>query len=100
MDSDEGQHDLAMRRILEDVGERMDDVTVEQVVVGSSSRGYLRNAHKVNPEAVCCPGSAEAMPHSGLRERKIQSLHRRRASDWPMRKAPGIAVVSALGAHR
>lgn len=39
------------------------------------------------------------MPHSGrLRERKIRAYIADALGDWPMRKAPGIAVVSALSA--
>ncbi len=62
-------------RILEErLGERMDDVTVERVVVGVFFTGVkLSTGHggicatpiKSIPEAVCCPSSAQAMPHSG-----------------------------------
>jgi uncharacterized protein (DUF4213/DUF364 family) len=96
-------------RILEErLGERMDDVTVERVVVGVFFAGVkLSTGHggicatpiKSIPEAVCCPSSAQAMPHSGrLRERSIRAYVADALGDRPMRKALGIAVVSALSA--
>lgn len=96
-------------RILEErLGERMDDVTVERVVVGVFFTGVkLSTGHggicatpiKSIPEAVCCPSSAQAMPHSGrLRERSIRAYVADALGDRPMRKALGIAVVSALSA--
>lgn len=96
-------------RILEErLGERMDDVTVERVVVGVFFTGVkLSTGHggicatpiKSIPEAVCCPSSAQAMPHSGrLRERSIRAYVADALGDRLMRKALGIAVVSALSA--
>ncbi|MBP7410993.1 DUF364 domain-containing protein [Methanoculleus sp. 10] len=96
-------------RILEErLGERMDDVTVERVVVGVFFAGVkLSTGHggicatpiKSIPEAVCCPSSAQAMPHSGrLRERSIRAYVADALGDRLMRKALGIAVVSALSA--
>jgi len=96
-------------RILEErLGERMDDVTVERVVVGVFFTGVkLSTGHggicatpiKSIPEAVCCPSSAQAMPHSGrVRERSIRAYVADALGDRLMRKALGIAVVSALSA--
>ena len=96
-------------RILEErLGERMDDVRIERAVVGIFFTGVkLSTGHggicatpiKSIPEAVCCPSSAKAMPHSGrLRERTIRASIADALGNRPMRKALGIAVVSALSA--
>ena len=96
-------------RILEErLGERLDDVRIERAVVGIFFTGVkLSTGHggicatpvKSIPEAVCCPSSAKAMPHSGrLRERSIRAYLTDALGDRPMRKALGIAVVSALSA--
>ncbi len=96
-------------RILEErLGERMNEVTVDRAVVGIFFTGVkLNTGHggicatpiKSIPEAVCCPSSAKAMPHSGrLRERAIGAYIADALGDRPMRKALGIAVVSALSA--
>ena len=97
-----------IRILKERLGERMDEVTVERAVVGIFFTGVkLNTGHggicatpiKAIPEAVCCPSSATAMPHSGrLRERKISAYVTDALGDRPMRKALGIAVVSALSA--
>ncbi len=100
--------DETVRILKERLGERMDDVRVERAVVGIFFTGVkLNTGHggicatpiKSIPEAVCCPSSAKALPHSGrLRERNIEAYLADALGDRPMRKALGIAVVSALSA--
>ncbi|WP_286878921.1 DUF364 domain-containing protein [Methanoculleus sp. UBA413] len=100
--------DATVRILKERLGERVDDVRVERAVVGVFFTGVkLSTGHggicatpiKSIPEAVCCPSSAKALPHSGrLRERRIEAYLADALGDRPMRKALGIAVVSALSA--
>ena len=100
--------DETVRILKERLGERVDDVRVERAVVGVFFTGVkLSTGHggicatpiKSIPEAVCCPSSAKALPHSGrLRERRIEAYLADALGDRPMRKALGIAVVSALSA--
>ena len=100
--------DETVRILKERLGERVDDVRVERAVVGVFFTGVkLSTGHggicatpiKSIPEAVCCPSSAKALPHSGrLRERNIEAYLADALGDRPMRKALGIAVVSALSA--
>jgi uncharacterized protein (DUF4213/DUF364 family) len=100
--------DATVRILKERLGERMDDVRVDRAVVGVFFTGVkLSTGHggicatpiKSIPEAVCCPSSAKALPHSGrLRERRIEAYLADALGDRPMRKALGIAAVSALSA--
>lgn len=89
--------------------ETINDIKVERAVVGIFFSGVsLNTGHagicatpiKEIPEAVCCPTSARSMPNSGhLTERPVSKYLNDVLSSIPMRKAMGIAVLSALSSY-
>ncbi|TYL12427.1 hypothetical protein MOLA_04370 [Moorella thermoacetica] len=95
----------SIRNIL---GDSLDDLTVERVVIGVFYTGVkLSNGQgglcftpiKAIPGAVCCPSSARAMPASGeLRGRKATAFLEGMFADQALRRALGIAVLNALSA--
>jgi uncharacterized protein (DUF4213/DUF364 family) len=88
------------------LGEEMDEITVQDVVVGIFYSGIkLSNGEggicftpvKEIPEAVCCPSSARAMPNPGkLAGRPVSDFIKRMQRGGPLQKALGIAVLNAL----
>lgn len=88
------------------LGEEMDRITVQNVVVGIFYSGIkLSNGEggicftpvKEIPEAVCCPSSARAMPNPGrLAGRPAADFIKRLQRGGPLQKALGIAVLNAL----
>ncbi|WP_027185552.1 DUF364 domain-containing protein [Desulfovibrio inopinatus] len=88
------------------LGSDLDGLTLERVVIGIFFTGVkLSNGHggicftpvKTIPEAVCCPSSAKAMPHSGkLKGTKASTILERMFNGNAMRRAIGIAVMNAL----
>lgn len=85
------------------------DITIERAVIGIFFSGViLNNGHagisatpiKEIPEAVCCPSSARSMPNAGhLTERSVVRYLKDATSNIPMKKAMGIAVLSALSSY-
>ncbi len=85
------------------------DITIERAVIGIFFSGViLNNGHagisatpiKEIPEAVCCPSSARSMPNAGhLTERSVVKYLKDATSNIPMKKAMGIAVLSALSSY-
>lgn len=85
------------------------DIKVERAVVGIFFSGVLLNTGhagicatpvKEIPEAVCCPSSARSMPNAGhLTERSVLRYLNDAQSKIPMKKAVGIAVLSALTSY-
>lgn len=87
----------------------INDITVERAVIGIFFSGvYLNTGHagicatpiKEIPEAVCCPSSARSMPNAGhLTGRSVSKYLDDALSNIPMKKAMGIAVLSALSSY-
>lgn len=90
------------------LGEALDAMTVERVVIGlfftgvklsDGSGGVCFTPIKAIPEAVCCPSSAKAMPSSGkLKHRPVTDYLGDLSYARPLEKAMGIAVLNALSA--
>lgn len=99
-----------LKETLEQVRLRLGDVlealTVERVVLGlfftgvklsDGTGGLCFTPIKAIPEAVCCPSSAKAMPHSGkLQHRKATAYLEELFSGNPLKRTLGIAVLNAL----
>lgn len=89
--------------------ENINNITVERAVIGIFFSGViLSTGHagisatpiKEIPEAVCCPSSARSMPNAGhLTERSVLKYLNDATSKIPMKKAMGIAVLSALSSY-
>ncbi|HOI41165.1 MAG TPA: DUF364 domain-containing protein [Methanobacterium sp.] len=89
--------------------ENINNITVERAVIGIFFSGViLSTGHagisatpiKEIPEAVCCPSSARSMPNAGhLKERSVLKYLNDATSKIPMKKAMGIAVLSALSSY-
>lgn len=89
-----------------ELGETLDELIVERVVIGIFFTGVKLNNGvggvcftpvKTIPEAVCCPSSARAMPASGkLKGRKATAFLEEMFSGNALKKALGIAVMNAL----
>ncbi len=89
--------------------ESINTITVERAVIGIFFSGViLSTGHagisatpiKEIPEAVCCPSSARSMPNAGhLTERSVLKYLNDATSKIPMKKAMGIAVLSALSSY-
>ena len=87
----------------------IDDIKVKRAVIGVFFTGTLLNTGhagicatpiKEIPEAVCCPSSARSMPNAGhLTERPVLKYFDDALSSKPMKKAIGLAVLSALSAY-
>ncbi len=85
------------------------DITIERAVIGIFFSGVILNTGhagisatpiKEIPEAVCCPSSARSMPNAGhLTERSVVRYLKDATSNIPMKKAMGIAVLSALSSY-
>ncbi len=85
------------------------DITIERAVIGIFFSGVILNTGhagisatpiKEIPEAVCCHSSARSMPNAGhLTERSVDRYLKDATSNIPMKKAMGIAVLSALSSY-
>ncbi|MEQ8201119.1 MAG: DUF364 domain-containing protein [Syntrophomonadaceae bacterium] len=94
------------QRIQAELGDTIDSLTVERLVIGlfftgvklsNGIGGICFTPVKTIPEAVCCPSSAKAMPNSGRIKgtpvlEMLAAMYRGNA----LRKAIGIAVLNAL----
>ncbi len=90
------------------LGDKIDTLTIERVVVGLFFTGVKLNTGqgglcftpiKSIPEAVCCPSSARAMPSSGrLKGKNVTAFLSEMLSGNPLKKALGIATLNALSA--
>lgn len=88
------------------IGENINQIKVERAVFGLFFSGVkLTTGHgglcftpvEEMPEAVCCPGSARAMPLSGkLRGRAALECIEDTCSPNPLKRTMGIAVLNAL----
>jgi uncharacterized protein (DUF4213/DUF364 family) len=95
-----------MQQVRETLGESIESLTVERVVIGlfftgvklsDGTGGLCFTPIKAIPEAVCCPSSAKVMPTSGrLKGRPALSFIEEITSGSPLKKAMGIAVLNAL----
>lgn len=91
------------------LNESIHDITVKRAVIGIFFSGVILNTGhagisatpiKEIPEAVCCPSSARSMPNAGhLTERSVLRYLNDATSRIPMKKAMGIAVLSALSSY-
>lgn len=89
--------------------DQIHNIKVERAVIGIFFTGVkLNTGHagicatpiKEIPEAVCCPSSARSMPNAGrLAERSVLKYLDDALSTIPMKKAIGIAVLSALSSY-
>ncbi len=96
----------ASARVQELLGTHMDELSIEQVVLGLFFTGVRLNDGngglcftpiKMIPEAVCCPSSAKAMPESGrFRGKKVTASLADLSSPNPLKKAIAIATLNAL----
>lgn len=85
---------------------RLDEVLIERVAIGlfftgvklsSGHAGACATPVKEVPEAVCCPGSAMAMPFPGkLRGRRAADLLAEAVEQVGIRRSVGIATLNAL----
>ena len=88
------------------LGEKLDEIEVERVVIGLFFTGIkLNNGDgglcftpiKTIPQAVCCPSSARAMPSSGkFKGKKVKKVLEEMFSGNSLKKAIGIAAINAL----
>lgn len=88
------------------LGHALDDVTIDRVAIGLFFTGVkLSTGHagacatpvKDIPDAVCCPGSAMAMPFPGkLRGRRAADLLDEAMEQVGIRRTLGIATLNAL----
>jgi len=88
------------------VGADLDRITVRRAVLGlfftgvvlsTGEAGLCATPVKEIPDAVCCPSSLRAMPLPGrLVGRPVDAFLDDVASDNPLKKALGIAVLNAL----
>lgn len=95
-----------IRGVRSALGDTINDLTVEQTVVGVFFTGVkLNNGHggicftpiKALPDAVCCPNSARAVPAAGqLKGSKAIDVLEDMFTGKPLKKALGIAVLNAL----
>jgi uncharacterized protein (DUF4213/DUF364 family) len=89
--------------------DKIHNIKVERAVIGifftgvcldTGHAGICATPIKEIPEAVCCPSSARAMPNAGyLTERPVVKYLDDALSNMPMKKALGIAVLSALSSY-
>lgn len=92
--------------VKEILSEEIEEIKVERAVIGVFFSGVVLSTHsggiaatpiKEIPEAVCCPSSASEMPMAGkLTEKPVLKYLDDIFSQKPMKKALGIAVLSAL----
>lgn len=90
------------------LGTELDTLTVERVVIGifftgvklsNGMGGLCFTPIKAIPQAVCCPSSARAMPHSGkLAGESVMASINRLSNGGPLQRALSIAVLNALSA--
>jgi len=90
------------------LGTELETLTVERAVVGiffsgvklsNGMGGICFTPIKAIPEAVCCPSSARAMPHSGkLAGESVMAYMNRLSTGGPLQRALSIAVLNALSA--
>lgn len=95
--------------VKDNLKDQIHDIEVERAVIGLFFTGVcLNTGHagicatpiKEIPEAVCCPSSARAIPNAGhLTERPVEKYLDDALSNIPMKKALGIAVLSALSSY-
>ena len=95
-------------RIGDVLGDELKNLTVERAVVGiffsgvklsNGMGGICFTPIKAIPEAVCCPSSARAMPHSGkLAGERAETYIKRLSNGGPLQRALSIAVLNALSA--
>ncbi len=95
-------------RIGDVLGDELKNLTVERAVVGiffsgvklsNGMGGICFTPIKAIPEAVCCPSSARAMPHSGkLAGESAETYINRLSNGGPLQRALSIAVLNALSA--
>jgi uncharacterized protein len=88
------------------LGNELDNISVERVVVGlffsgvklsNGKGGICFTPVKEIPEAVCCPSSAREMPNSGkLNGQTVNYYLNDLELGGPLRKALSIAVLNAL----
>lgn len=98
-----------IKEIKKNLTNHIHDIKVERAVIGIFFTGVLLNTGhagicatpiKEIPEAVCCPSSARSMPNAGhLTERSVLKYLDDALSRIPMKKAMGIAVLSALSSY-
>ena len=89
----------------EALGERIDSLEIERTVLGlfftgvklsDGEGGLCFTPIKSIPQAVCCPGSARAMPDSGMRGKRVMEVLDEMLLGNPLKKAIGIATINAL----
>lgn len=95
-------------RIGEILGSELANLTVERAVLGifftgvklsNGMGGICFTPIKAIPQAVCCPSSARAMPHSGkLAGESVLTHINRLTTGGPLQRALSIAVLNALSA--
>ncbi|WP_313192533.1 DUF364 domain-containing protein [Shinella zoogloeoides] len=88
------------------LGHALDDVTIDRVAIGlfftevklsTGHAGACATPVKDIPDAVCCPGSAMAMPFPGkLRGRRAADLLDEAMEQVGIRRTLGIATLNAL----
>ena len=98
-----------VKTVKKNLNDKIHDITVKKAVIGIFFTGIcLNTGHagicatpiKEIPEAVCCPSSARSMPNAGhLRDRSVLKYLDDALSTKPMKKAVGIAVLSALSSY-
>ncbi len=94
------------QRIEAELGEEINALTVERLVIGlfftgvklsNGIGGICFTPIKTIPEAVCCPSSAKAMPNSGrIKGSPVLDMLAYMYRDNALRKGIGIAVLNAL----
>lgn len=95
-------------RIGDALGGELNTLRVERAVIGlfftgvklsNGMGGICFTPIKAIPEAVCCPSSARAMPHSGkLAGEAVEVYINRLSNGGPLQRALSIAVLNALSA--
>ncbi len=98
-----------VKRVKTCLNDEIDEISVERAVIGIFFSGVVLNVGhagisatpiKEIPEAVCCPSSARSMPNAGhLTERPVSKYLKDVVSPLPMKKAIGMAVLSALSSY-
>jgi len=88
------------------LGSALDELTIERAVLGlffvgvkldNGAGGLCATPLKSIPQAVCCPGSAQAMPAPGkLRGRCVSQALLDLERGGPLRRALAIATLNAL----
>ncbi len=90
------------------LGDELETLTVERAVIGiffsgvklsNGMGGICFTPIKMIPQAVCCPSSARAMPHSGkLAGERVEAYINRLSNGGPLQRALSISVLNALSA--